>query len=52
METVIENTETESVEKIINRNGLVLFRPFSEITVFWYFTIDNKYEKENGFNVY
>jgi hypothetical protein len=31
---VTENTETKSVEKIGNENGLSLFRPFPEITVF------------------
>jgi hypothetical protein len=46
MKTVTENTETESVEKlgIGNGNGLGLFRPFSEITVFIrYFNIGNKF---------
>jgi archaellum biogenesis protein FlaJ (TadC family) len=33
METVTENTETESVEKLRNGNSLGLFRPFPEITV-------------------
>ena len=44
METVTENTETESVEKLGNGNSLGLFRPFPEITVFIrYFTIGNKF---------
>jgi hypothetical protein len=34
MKTVTENTETESVEKIRIGNGLGLFQPFPEITVF------------------
>jgi hypothetical protein len=45
-ETVTENTETESVEKleIRNGNGLGLFRPFPKITVFIrYFTVGNKF---------
>jgi hypothetical protein len=43
---VTENPETESVEKIgiRNGNGLVLFRPFPEITVFIrYFIVGNKF---------
>jgi hypothetical protein len=46
METVTENTETKSVEKlgIGNGNGLGLFRLFSEITIFIrYFTVGNKF---------
>jgi hypothetical protein len=34
MERVTENTETKSVEKLGFGNGLGLFRPFPEITVF------------------
>jgi hypothetical protein len=46
MEAVTENTKTELVEKfkIGNRNGLGLYRPFPEITVFiQYFTVGNKF---------
>jgi hypothetical protein len=46
-ETITKNTETESVEKlgIGNENGLGLFRPFPEITVFIrYFTVGNKFD--------
>jgi hypothetical protein len=45
-ETVTENTEMESVEKlgIRNENSLGLFRPFHEITVFIrYFRVGNKF---------
>jgi hypothetical protein len=44
IETVTENTETKSEEKIENGNSLGHFRPFPEITVFIrYFTIGNKF---------
>jgi hypothetical protein len=45
-ETIIENTEMKSVQKIENGNGLGLLRPFPEINVFIpYFTDGNELGK-------